>query len=200
MRARIFRMHWRVGNRLPSRFAFGRRIVVDIAIANRSDRAPEVVVVLGVEYRNAGIRGSHGYDGHEPRTVDQIHLLSNHDLPSDRIGALRAGDKPETSIFGLSGGTAGAVSRAECLDLIVVLGPFRAFERNRRLCTELRRALQGEWFQVWPRRGHHRWGRNVDTRSRLRPIRVRSVRAVIRARTEDFGGDRLAQRDPLRLC
>src|SRR5262249_57392867 len=42
MRTRIFRVHRRVVDRLPGRLAIGLRVVVDVAIANGGDRAPEV--------------------------------------------------------------------------------------------------------------------------------------------------------------
>ena len=50
MRARIFRVHWRIVGRLPSCLAFREVIAVNITIPDGSDWAPEVVMVLGVEH------------------------------------------------------------------------------------------------------------------------------------------------------
>src|SRR5262249_25221882 len=47
MRARVFRVHRRVGNRPPSCLAIRGRVVIDIGIANCRHWPPEIVVVLG---------------------------------------------------------------------------------------------------------------------------------------------------------
>src|SRR5262245_30223947 len=96
MRARIFWMHRRVVDWLPGRVAFGRRIFVDIAVADGGHWAPEIVVVFSVEHRDAGIGGGNGRQRHETRAVDDTHLLRLRQLPHDRIGTLRAGDEPKT--------------------------------------------------------------------------------------------------------
>src|SRR5947207_8029677 len=41
----VLRMHRRIVDRLPGRIELGRRILVDVAVADRGDRTPEVVVV-----------------------------------------------------------------------------------------------------------------------------------------------------------
>src|SRR5262249_10790956 len=46
MRARILRMHRRIINWLPGRLTVGSRVVVDITVANSSNRPPKVVMVL----------------------------------------------------------------------------------------------------------------------------------------------------------
>jgi hypothetical protein len=45
----VLGVHWRVGDRSPSGIPFGPRIAVVVAMADRGDRPPEVVVVLGLE-------------------------------------------------------------------------------------------------------------------------------------------------------
>src|SRR6516164_7329537 len=50
--ARILRMHRRIINWLPSRLTLGSRVVVDITVANSSNRPPKVVMVFGVEHRD----------------------------------------------------------------------------------------------------------------------------------------------------
>src|SRR5258708_36686383 len=55
MGTRIFRMLRRRIERLPRRIDLGVRVPVDIAVAYRRDRAPEFVVILGVEHRDVRI-------------------------------------------------------------------------------------------------------------------------------------------------
>ena len=50
MRTRVFRMHGCRVDRLPGSVALGRRVVVDVAIADGGDRTPEFVVIFGVEH------------------------------------------------------------------------------------------------------------------------------------------------------
>src|SRR5215510_3826730 len=50
--ARIFRVHRRVVDRLPSRVELGRSIVVNVAIADRCDRSPKIVMIFGIEHRD----------------------------------------------------------------------------------------------------------------------------------------------------
>src|SRR5450631_5325 len=44
----IFRMHRRGVQRLPARVAFGRIVAVLVAVADRGDRPPEVVLEFGI--------------------------------------------------------------------------------------------------------------------------------------------------------
>ena len=52
MGTRILGVHRGLGEWLPSWVAICSWIAVDIAIANSCDRAPEFVVVLGIQYRD----------------------------------------------------------------------------------------------------------------------------------------------------
>src|SRR5712672_1881718 len=52
MRAGILRVHRRIGDRLPSRLAVGSGVAIDIAVADRRDRSPEIILVLGVQHRD----------------------------------------------------------------------------------------------------------------------------------------------------
>src|SRR4051812_38488067 len=45
---RVFRMHWRCVERLPACVAFGRIVAVLVAVADRGDRPPEIVLEFGV--------------------------------------------------------------------------------------------------------------------------------------------------------
>src|ERR1700740_69037 len=48
MRTRIFRVHWRGGNRLPGCVTLGGWVAIDIAVADGRARPPEGVHRLGV--------------------------------------------------------------------------------------------------------------------------------------------------------
>src|SRR5437868_996104 len=50
VRARVFRVHRRIGDRLPSCVTIGGRVAIDIAVANGRDRSPKIVVILGIQY------------------------------------------------------------------------------------------------------------------------------------------------------
>ena len=52
MGAGIFGVHGSVDERQPACVTFGRIVAIDVAVANRGNRPPEVVVVLGVEDRD----------------------------------------------------------------------------------------------------------------------------------------------------
>src|SRR3982074_3509846 len=44
----------------------GGRVAVDVAIADRGDRPPELVVILGVEHRDRGVGQGYRDERHEP--------------------------------------------------------------------------------------------------------------------------------------
>src|SRR5258708_12700247 len=46
VRARIFRMHRRIVDRLPCRVELGGRVFIDIAVANRANPPPQILFVL----------------------------------------------------------------------------------------------------------------------------------------------------------
>ena len=50
MRARVFRVHRRVVDWLPTRLTISGRIAINIAVSNCRDWPPEIVMVLGVEH------------------------------------------------------------------------------------------------------------------------------------------------------
>src|SRR5215472_18747643 len=94
--------------------------------------------------------------------------LNCHQLPRNRIGGLRAGDQPEARVLSLLGGAFAARSAAELPDLVVIVGPLFARERDRRLRTELRRARHGEWPYVGPHGGDRDRRRHIDAGLGLR--------------------------------
>ena len=113
--------------------------------------------------------------------------------------ALRPGDEPEAGVLGLPGRALGAGLAAEILDLVVVGGPLLAVERDRRLRPELRCARECERLHVRPGRGDRDRRRHIDAGPGLVPVGIGRIRAVVGARLQDLGGDRLTELDPLRL-
>src|SRR5690349_4441054 len=55
MGAWVFRMQRCKRNRLPGRDSFGRRVAVDVTVADSCDRAPEGIVILGIKDRDRGV-------------------------------------------------------------------------------------------------------------------------------------------------
>src|SRR5467141_3643055 len=149
MGARVFGMKRRVVDRQPIRLALGRRIAVDVAIADRGERAPKLVSVLGVHYRDYCILLGRREERQEARGIDNRHPLADGNLALERMGRERARQQPETGVFGLARGTLGAVLLPQLLYLIVVSRPLLAVQCNRRLWPELRWAC-------------HREGRDLD--------------------------------------
>ncbi len=62
-------MHRRVVDRLPGCLAFRGGVAVDIAVADGGDRAPERVLVLGVQDGDHGVRFRGCYHRHEASAV-----------------------------------------------------------------------------------------------------------------------------------
>ena len=105
--ARIFGVHRRVVDRLPGGVEFGCRVVVDVAVADRRDRAPEVVVIFRVEYRDIGVGDRGRRQRHEPRAVDERSSSLPQPVGARSDSRLRPGDEPEGRVFGLPRGTLG---------------------------------------------------------------------------------------------
>src|SRR5439155_13449185 len=127
-----------------------RRVAVVVAIADGGDRSPEVVVVLGVQYSNDRIGDPNRDQRHEPRTVDDTHLLRDHQLPDKRMIGHRWTDQPEPGRLGLLDRSLGAVLSAIILEFVVVGCPLLALQRNRRLWPELGSLRHYERFHVRP--------------------------------------------------
>jgi hypothetical protein len=100
--AGIFGVHWCLVDRLPGRVTLRRRIVVSIAVPDRCDRTPEIIMVFGIHYRNACIGRRDCSQGHEPRAIDQIQLFRRHDLTHDGFGALRSAPGDRQGVDGAS--------------------------------------------------------------------------------------------------
>ena len=94
-------------------------------------------MVLGIEHRDIGVGQGDGVEGHQPRAVDDIHLLTEDELTRELVIGRRSYRQPETRGFGLSERTCSAPLAAKTLDLVVVSGPFLAVECRRRARPKL---------------------------------------------------------------
>ncbi len=100
MRARVFRVHWRGADWLPGCVTISGRVAINVTVANGSDRSPEVVLVLGVQYRNDGVVQANGRERHEARAVHDIHLFCCRELTQEGLIAGQRVD-PEPGSLGL---------------------------------------------------------------------------------------------------
>src|SRR4051794_2785264 len=90
---RILRMHWRCVERQPARVALGRLVAVLVAIADRRDRPPEIVLELRVPIDDKAIGESHR------KQPEQAGVLGER-KPSARRD-LRGGLEPRRAQIGL---------------------------------------------------------------------------------------------------
>src|SRR5262245_19388870 len=125
-------MHGGLDERRPRRIPFGRVVAVEVAVANRSDWPPKIVVVLGVE--DGDIRVVYSLR-HRRKQAGVLR-----DIPPGH-GGNRAHDPvidrglrrfPETGDLGLLGGAARTALAAERLDFGVVARPYLTRECGRR--------------------------------------------------------------------
>src|SRR5215470_4795051 len=129
MRARILRMHRRIINWLPSRLTLGSRVVVDITVANSSNRPPKVVMVFGVEHRDQRLVEPNRHQRHEPRAVVDIHLLRRHEIAREGVIGWWADHQPELGDLGLLGRALGTGLAAIVFEFVEVRGPLLARQR-----------------------------------------------------------------------
>src|SRR5260370_25415888 len=132
MCARIFRMHRRVVDRLPGHLAICGRVAINIAVANRGDRSPEVVMVLGVKHRHQRVVEPNRHDRHEPRTVADTHLLCCRELTYEGVIGWWPDHEPEPGGLSLLRRPLRTVFPAIAFELVEVCGPLLALQRNRR--------------------------------------------------------------------
>src|SRR4029077_18307826 len=101
MRARVLRVHRRIVDRLPSRFAFRDVVAVNITITDGSDWAPEVVMVLGVEHGYEPVVEANRRERHKPRAVADTHLFGGYELTYEWMIGWWTDHKPEPGGLGL---------------------------------------------------------------------------------------------------
>src|SRR5882724_11457169 len=75
MGTRILRVQRCFAERLPGWLAIRSRIAVDIAIANGCVGAPELGVVLGIQYRDQCVIQRDSCDRHKSRALNDVHPL-----------------------------------------------------------------------------------------------------------------------------
>src|SRR6516225_3107931 len=137
MRARVFRVHRRVVDWLPSRLPFRGVVAVNIAVTDGSDWAPEVVMVLGVEYSDERVVEANRRERHKPRAVADTHLFCGYELAYERMIGWWTNHEPEPSSLGLLRRTLCTGLAAIVLDLVIVSSPLLALQRNRRTWPKL---------------------------------------------------------------
>ena len=188
-------MRGRIVDGLPRRVELGGRIVIGIAVPDRRDRAPELIVILGIEDGDERVGDRCGDQRHEPCAVDELHLLRSNQLANDGVIADRARDEPELPVLGLARRPLFARLAAQGFDLVVVSRPFRAGQRDRRLRSKLGRARHGKGLHFGPHRGSRDRRRHVNARLCLRPIRIGRIGTVAVAVRERPGGDVFSELD-----
>src|SRR5262249_41835277 len=129
----------------------GRLVVIDIAVANGSDRAPELVVIFGIEYGDERVVKPNRHERHEPRAVDDTHLLCGHELAHERMIGWRTRHEPEPGGLGLLRRSLHTFPSTIVFEFIVVGRPLLAFQRNRRAWPKLGALGHREWLHVRPR-------------------------------------------------
>src|SRR5437868_11632979 len=107
----------------------------------------------------------------------------------------RSRDQPEAGCLGLLGRSLRTLLCAIDLDLIEVLRPFLACERDRRLWPELRWVHHRERLDLWPHRGPHDRRRHIDARRRAWPVVIGRVGAIVCPRFQDLCTDGLSELD-----
>src|SRR5262249_7820564 len=130
MRARVFRVHRCGAERLPGRLPLGGRIAIDIAVAYGRDRPPEIEMVLGIQHSDDRVVEADRPERHEPRAVEDAHLLCGRELAYEGVVRYRRADQPEPGRLRLLGRSFRAVLSTIIFDLVVVGSPLLAIERN----------------------------------------------------------------------
>src|SRR3989441_10140141 len=95
-------MHRRRIQGCPAGIAFGGGVAVPVAIADRGDRPPKVVMKLRVPVGDEGIRDAHSQEREQSSVFGQAQLLCRRELPrSIAPGRTEVGLGPEAHRVGL---------------------------------------------------------------------------------------------------
>src|SRR5829696_9543473 len=127
---------WRPGN-IPK----CRVVAIEVAVADRRLRPPEVVRILGIPAGDPRVGGGEIHQRENIRRVGDVKTAGVDHLACDTIPDGRRGAEPEACDLGLLGGSRRAVACANLLDLVVVTLIAAAVERRRTVGTKLRAAL-----------------------------------------------------------
>ena len=157
------------------------RIAVGISQADRRDRTPEPVVVLGLPRRDIAVRHRQIEQPEQPRVLPQIETPLDRDGASETIPRQRRALDPEQPDLGLV-----RRPRARCsdvvapnpLDLVVIGRVPAAAEVIRRSGPELRAALQHERRHLAPLRSKRQWQRKVGREPPFTGLGARDIGEV----------------------
>jgi hypothetical protein len=108
-----------------------------MSLADCGDRAPEVISVLGIKYRDVGVGSCHVSECEQPGIFDETELLGGCESTDHRIPGRRASDDPKLSNGCLLRSALRAVAPAHFFDFVIITGPLRALQWNWRLGSEL---------------------------------------------------------------
>ena len=192
----------------PGRVGARLRVAVGVRAADRGDRPPVVVVVLGVEGADVAVGKGHVEQGEQPRLLPRIEPGRGGDGSCDPVPLQRRALDPEQGDLGLLGGAragSGDAVATQSLHLVEVGGVPLAGHRVGRTGTELRAVPEHERRDRSPaRRERERAVGGEAPLARERALRVcgveqRRVGTVRGAQAEDGRGGGLSQVDAPRL-
>src|SRR5262249_813319 len=114
-------MHRRRVERQPARVALGGVVAVLVAIADRGDRAPRVVVELGIPMDDEAIGEAHGHQREQASVIGEVEALANRNLGGSLIPSrTQVGLRPEAYGVGLSVGALDALCSTKVLGFVVI--------------------------------------------------------------------------------
>ncbi len=178
-----------------------RRIAVDPGVADRHDRSPEPVVVLGVPARDPGVRADDVAHGEHAGGVHGVHPTRRGDVLERLVVLVDRLRVPEPRDRGLLRGPDAARRRAVGLRLVELLRPSGARQRWGRGRPELRRTREREG----PHRGDPGRLRRLQRRRRRERPGTRGQRrrdvgdrlvAIARAEREEVARRCITDRHP----
>ncbi len=172
------------GEREPVRVGDGLRVAVAVGEADRRDRPPELVGVLGVVEGDRRVGEAEVQGREQPRRRGQVAVVRERDGLGDLVPEVLDRRVPELADLRLLGRAGGAGGRAEALDLVDRGGVGVARERGRRRRAELVAAVEHERRHLSPG--------GEDRRREVR--RRRPVVAGIRAGARTAAASRSSRR------
>src|SRR5262249_7074097 len=109
-------MHRRRVERQPTRVALGGVVAVLVAIAGRGDRAPRVVMELGIPIDDEAIGEAHGYQCEQAGVIGEVEALARGNLGRSLVPSrTQVGLRPEAYRVGLSVGALDALCSTKLL-------------------------------------------------------------------------------------
>ena len=170
MAARVLGMHRRLDERRPARLGDGGVVAVDVAVADRRDRPPELVVVLGLEDADQRVVHRLRHRRVQPGVLRHVATRRLRHRLHHAVVDRRQRVFPEARDLGLLGAAPAAGARAHRADLVVLGGPGAAGEGGRRGGPELGRARHQPGLALPPLRNGRRRRRHVGAGGRVRTV------------------------------